>query len=71
MIHIPQALIRFTYCVSNYLWVWYARFAKWRREAIERSRQHSATFNGLLDTVSVSPIAQNVFEPLPFQAKGV
>ncbi|KAF8478443.1 cytochrome P450 [Russula ochroleuca] len=29
-----------------------ARFAKWKREAMEHFRQHSAIFNGLLDTVS-------------------
>jgi hypothetical protein len=37
MIHIPDRHLS----VSNYLWEWYARFANWKREAIEHFRQHS------------------------------
>jgi hypothetical protein len=53
-----------------------ARFAKWKREAIEHFRQHSAMFNGLLDTVSNDIVSQyfslmlNILESVPFQAKG-
>ena len=31
---------------------WDTRFAKWKREAMECYKRHSAMFNGLLDTVS-------------------
>jgi hypothetical protein len=43
---------------------------------MEHFRQHSAMFNGLLDTVSNNivsrypPHALNISEPLPFQAEG-
>jgi predicted small metal-binding protein len=50
MIHIPERyiILLVSYRLSN----WDARFAKWKREAMERFRQHSAMFHGLLDTVS-------------------
>ena len=50
--HSREVLIRFIYRLSNHVWEWYSRFAKWKREAMEHFRQHSAMFNGLLDTVS-------------------
>ncbi|KAH9993744.1 cytochrome P450 [Russula vinacea] len=48
------AVVPGAYLVELFHWMVHipARFAKWKREGIERFEQHSAMFNGLLDTVS-------------------
>ncbi|KAH9990618.1 cytochrome P450 [Russula vinacea] len=72
------AVVPGAYLVELFHWMVHipARFAKWKREGMERFEQHSAMFNGLLDTVSndiVSrylPYPPNILESLSFQAKG-
>ena len=46
--------IYIVYCLLLYLITWnegYIRFAKWKREAMERFRRHTTMLNGLMNTV--------------------
>ena len=74
--HPRKVHIYFIHLILNHLSEWDVRFAKWKCEAMEHFRQHSAFFSGLLDTVSremvggFSPDVLNILESLSFQAKG-
>jgi hypothetical protein len=49
MIYIPERYV--SMLISNRLSSWNARFATWKREAMEHFREHTAMFNGLLNNV--------------------
>jgi hypothetical protein len=78
MIHIPERYesISLT-ALSVHLELWSIRFAKWKRETMVHFRQHTAMFNGLLDTVRSDIVksiiyihAKDLAESSPLQAKG-
>jgi hypothetical protein len=78
MIYVPERYASTSPTVSYiHLELRDIRFAKWKREGMEHFRQHTAMFNGLLNTVCSDIVksiiyahAKNFVESPPFQAKG-